>query len=46
MATQAESALIALIQLAQRASLAEDEQGFGFVAVNETHFLVPYRPRG
>jgi hypothetical protein len=37
------STLISLIQLAQRAFAVEDEPSFGFLTVNETNFLAPYR---
>ncbi len=35
--------LSALLQLGKRAFAAEDEPSFGFLVVNETHLMAPYR---
>ncbi|MFN3077814.1 MAG: hypothetical protein ABT940_13230, partial [Alphaproteobacteria bacterium] len=35
--------LSALLQLGKRAFAAEDETAFGFLVVNETHLMTPYR---
>ncbi|MEO5334369.1 MAG: HlyD family efflux transporter periplasmic adaptor subunit [Magnetococcus sp. YQC-5] len=35
--------LSALLQLGKRAFAAEDEAAFGFLVVNETHLMTPYR---
>ncbi len=35
--------LSAMLQLGKRAFAVKDEQAFGFLAVNETHLMTPYR---
>jgi hypothetical protein len=35
--------LSAMLQLGRRAFVAEDEKAFGFLVVNETHLMTPYR---
>ncbi|MBF0445455.1 MAG: HlyD family efflux transporter periplasmic adaptor subunit [Magnetococcales bacterium] len=43
MTNNSQTPLASLLQLAKKSLQAQDESAFGFLLVNETHFLTPYR---